>query len=51
MARQSCLEKKAIENRQNELVRNDYRRDDEYSSSHKDALSDGDAQDKVTGHG
>ena len=33
MAKQSCLEKKAIENRQAELVRNDYRRDDEYSSS------------------
>lgn len=51
MAKQSCLEKKAIENRQTELVRNDYHRDEEYSSLHKDALSDGDAQGKGTGHG
>lgn len=48
---QSCLEKKAIEERHNEIVRSDYNIDNQYSSTHKDALSDGDAQGKGTGHG
>lgn len=48
---QSCLEKKAIEERQNEIVRSDYNIENQYSSTHKDALSDGDAQGKGTGHG
>lgn len=48
---QSCLEKRAIEERQNEIVRSDYNIENQYSASHKDALSDGDAQGKGTGHG
>lgn len=48
---QSCLEKKAIEERHNEIVRSDYNIENQYSSTHKDALSDGDAQGKGTGHG
>ena len=49
--KQSCLEKKAIEERQVELARNDYRKTEEYSISHKDAISDGDPLGKGTGHG
>lgn len=48
---QSCLEKKAIEERHNEIVRSDYNIENQYSSTHKDAISDGDAQGKGTGHG
>ena len=49
--KQSCLEKKAIEERQVELARNDYRKTEEYSISHKDAISDGNPLGKGTGHG
>lgn len=49
---QSCLEKRGIDERQVELVRNDYQREDnEYSVTHNDALSNGDEQGKGTGHG
>lgn len=49
---QSCLEKRGIEEREQELVRNDYQRDsDEYSATHNDALSNGDPLGKGTGHG
>jgi hypothetical protein len=48
---QTCLEVKGIEARNEALVRNDYNRVDEYSATHKDALSDGDPQGKGTGHG
>lgn len=48
---QSCLEKKAIEERHNEIVRSDYNIENQYSSTHKDAISDGDAQGKGTRHG
>lgn len=48
---QTCLEKKGIEERNAELVKNDYNKQDEYSGLHKDALSDGDVQGKGTGHG
>jgi hypothetical protein len=48
---QSCLEKRGIEERNTEIVRSDYNIEDQYSSTHKDALSDGDAQGKGTGHG
>lgn len=48
---QSCLEKRGIEERNTEIVRSDYNREDPYSATHKDALSDGDAQGKGTGHG
>ncbi len=48
---QTCLEKKGIEKRQETIVRNDYNRNDEYSSTHPDAISDGDPQGKGTGAG
>lgn len=48
---QTCLEKRGIEERHNEIVRSDYNKDNEYSSSHKDAISDGDVQGKGTNHG
>ena len=51
---QSCLEKRAIDERNTEIVRSDYNSSDQYSATHKDAISDGDAQGKGTnsgGHG
>jgi hypothetical protein len=48
---QTCLEKKGIEERHTQTARSDYNKNDEYSATHKDALSDGDAQGKGTGHG
>lgn len=48
---QTCLEVKGIEARNESLVRNDYTRNDEYSSTHPDALSNGDPLGKGTGHG
>lgn len=51
MGKQTCLEKVALESRPENLIRNDYNSSDEYSSTHKDAISDGDAQGKGTGHG
>ncbi len=51
MGKQTCLEKTGLQRRQEELVRNDYTRFDEYSAIHKDAISDGDPQGKGSGHG
>ena len=51
MAKQSNLEKKALEKRHEELVRNDYQTNDPYSSQHPDAVSDGDPLGKGTNHG
>jgi len=48
---QSCLEKRGIEERNTEIVRSDYNINDQYSATHKDALSDGDVQGKGSGHG
>lgn len=48
---QSCLEKRGIEERNAEIVRSDYNIEDQYSATHKDAVSDGDAQGKGTNHG
>lgn len=48
---QTCLEKRGIEERHNEIVRSDYNIEDEYSAKHKDAISDGDALGKGTNHG
>lgn len=48
---QSCLEKRGIDERNAELVRSDYGSTNEYNASHKDAVSDGDAQGKGTNHG
>lgn len=47
---QSCLEKRAIDERNTEIVRSDYNSSDQYSATHKDAISDGDAQGKGTQH-
>jgi hypothetical protein len=48
---QTCLEKKGIEARHESLVRNDYNLNDEYTSTHSNALSNGDPKGKGTGHG
>lgn len=48
---QSSLEIKGIEKRQEGLVRNDYTKNDEYSQTHPDAISNGDPQGKGSGHG
>lgn len=48
---QSCLEKRGMEERHAEIVRSDYNIEDQYSSTHPDALSNGDPQGKGTGHG
>lgn len=48
---QTCLEKRGMEERHNEIVRSDYNIEDEYSAKHKDAISDGDALGKGTRHG
>lgn len=37
---QTCLEKRGMEERHNEIVRSDYNIEDEYSAKHKDAISD-----------
>lgn len=48
---QSCLEVRGIEERQEEITRNDYNVEDQYGPTHKDAISDGDPLGKGTGHG
>ena len=48
---QSCLEKRGIEERSEEIVRSDYNQENPYGPTHPDAMSDGDAQGKGTGHG
>lgn len=48
---QTCLEVHGIEERNEEIVRNDYNIEDQYSVTHKDALSDGDSKGKGSGHG
>ena len=48
---QTCLEKRGIEERSNEIVRSDYTQDNPYGATHPDALSDGDPQGKGTGSG
>lgn len=48
---QSCLEKKGIESRRDNILRNDYTREEEYSFLHPDALSTGTPLGKGTGHG
>ena len=50
-SKQTCLEVKGIEKRKESLVRNDYTKDNEYSSTHPDALSDGDPLGKDSGQG
>ena len=48
---QSKLEKLGIDERQIETAKSDYNLTDQYSATHKDALSDGDNLGKGTGHG
>ena len=48
---QTCLEKRGMEERREEIARSDYNRERPYDDRHKDALSDGDAQGKGTGRG
>ena len=45
---QTCLEKRALEERPVELVRNDYSPVDEYNDRHPNALSTGDPKGKGT---
>lgn len=51
MAKQSYLEIKGIEERNEELVRNDYGNNDQYSVTHEDALSHPTETDKPLGKG
>lgn len=48
---QTCIEKRSIEERNKEIVRSDYNKENQYNAAHKDALATGDAQGKGTGHG
>ena len=48
---QTCLEKRGIETRHEQIVRSDYNIEDQYSATHKDAISDGDPKGKGTKHG
>lgn len=48
---QTCLEKRGMEERHDEIVRSDYNIENQYGPTHPDAMSDGDAQGKGTGHG
>lgn len=48
---QTCLEKRGMTERKTETARSDYNIENQYNSTHKDALSDGDPQGKGTGHG
>jgi hypothetical protein len=49
--KQSVLESKGIERRHEELIRSDYNKQDAYSESHVDALSDPSDETKVLGKG
>jgi hypothetical protein len=48
---QTCLEKRGMEERSEEIVRSDYNIENQYGPTHPDAISDGDPQGKGTGHG
>jgi hypothetical protein len=48
---QTCLEKRGMEERHEEITRSDYNIENQYGPTHPDAISDGDAQGKGTGHG
>ena len=51
MGKQTCLEKRGIDARHEQIVRSDYNIEDQYGPTHKDAISDGDPQGKGTNHG
>ena len=46
---QTCLEKRGIDCRNEQLINNPYSKDNEYSAIHPDAISDGDVNGKGTG--
>lgn len=48
---QSCLEKRGIDERENEINQLHYNINNQYSALHSDALSNGDPYGKGTGHG
>lgn len=48
---QTCLEKRGMEERHEEITRSDYNIENQYGATHPDAISNGDAQGKGTGHG
>ena len=48
---QTCLEKRGMEERSEEIVRSDYNIENQYGPTHPDAISDGDPQGKGSGHG
>ena len=48
---QTCLEKRGMEERHEEIARSDYNIENQYGPTHPDAISDGDPQGKGTGHG
>jgi len=48
---QTCLEKRGMEERHQEITRSDYNIENQYGATHQDAISDGDVQGKGTGHG
>ena len=49
--KQSNLEKKAIDERHNEIVRSDYNKQDFYDENHVDAMSDPNDEAKIMGKG
>ena len=48
---QTCLEKQGINARHEQIVRSDYNITNQYSATHQDALSDGDAKGRGSGSG
>ena len=48
---QTCLEKRGMKERHEEITRSDYNIENQYGPTHPDAISDGDPQGKGTGHG
>lgn len=48
---QTCLEKRGMEERHEEITRSDYNSKNQYSDTHLDAISNGDVQGKGTGRG
>lgn len=48
---QTCLEKRGMDERHEEITRSDYNIENQYSATHPDALSDGDVQGKGANHG
>ena len=47
---QTCLEKRGMTERHEEITRSDYNIENQYGPTHSDALSNGDAQGKGSGH-